>query len=70
GAGGLLIVRFGILPILFIGGAASAGTNILFLMLADMGPNLQMLVVIHDHGSFQGEMGRGREGSFQGLPDL
>ena len=45
GAGGLLIVRFGILPILFIGGAASAATNILFLMLADMGPNLQMLVV-------------------------
>ncbi|NUU37484.1 AmpG family muropeptide MFS transporter [Pseudomonas sp. C2B4] len=45
GMGGLLIVRFGILPILFIGGAASAGTNILFLLLADMGPNLQMLVV-------------------------
>ncbi|MBA1188855.1 AmpG family muropeptide MFS transporter [Pseudomonas entomophila] len=45
GAGGLLIVRFGILPILFIGGAASAATNILFLMLADMGPNLEMLVV-------------------------
>lgn len=37
GIGGLLIVRFGILPILFIGGAASAATNILFLMLADMG---------------------------------
>ncbi|MBD1552537.1 AmpG family muropeptide MFS transporter [Pseudomonas sp. C2L12B] len=45
GAGGLLIVRFGILPILFIGGAASAGTNLLFLMLSDMGPNLEMLVV-------------------------
>ena len=45
GAGGLLIVRFGILPILFIGGVASAATNILFLMLADMGPNLEMLVV-------------------------
>jgi PAT family beta-lactamase induction signal transducer AmpG len=45
GAGGLLIVRFGIMPILFIGGAASAGTNILFLMLADMGPDIRMLVV-------------------------
>jgi PAT family beta-lactamase induction signal transducer AmpG len=45
GMGGLLIVRFGILPILFIGGAASAATNLLFLMLADMGPNLQMLIV-------------------------
>jgi PAT family beta-lactamase induction signal transducer AmpG len=45
GIGGLLIVRFGILPILFIGGAASAATNLLFLMLADMGPHLQMLIV-------------------------
>lgn len=45
GAGGLLIVRFGIMPILFIGGAASAATNILFLMLADMGPDIRMLVV-------------------------
>ncbi|MDB6049832.1 MAG: ampG [Pseudomonas sp.] len=45
GFGGLLIVRFGILPILFVGGAASAGTNLLFLMLADMGANLQMLIV-------------------------
>lgn len=45
GMGGLLIVRFGILPILLIGGAASAGTNLLFMLLADMGPNLQMLIV-------------------------
>lgn len=45
GAGGLLIVRFGIMPILFIGGAASAATNLLFLMLADMGPDIRMLVV-------------------------
>jgi len=43
--GGLAIVRFGILPILFIGGATSAATNLLFLMLADMGPNLKMLIV-------------------------
>lgn len=45
GFGGLLIVRFGILPILFLGGVASAGTNLLFLLLADMGPNLKMLIV-------------------------
>ncbi|MCY1426605.1 AmpG-like permease [compost metagenome] len=45
GFGGLAIVRFGILPILFIGGVSSAATNILFLMLADMGANLQMLVL-------------------------
>ncbi|MFZ3152241.1 AmpG family muropeptide MFS transporter [Pseudomonas sp.] len=45
GFGGLLIVRFGILPILFIGGAASAATNLLFLMLSSMGADLQMLIV-------------------------
>jgi PAT family beta-lactamase induction signal transducer AmpG len=45
GFGGLLIVRFGILPILFVGGLTSAATNLLFLMLADMGPNLKMLIV-------------------------
>jgi PAT family beta-lactamase induction signal transducer AmpG len=45
GVGGLLIVRFGIMPILFIGGVSSAATNLLFLLLADMGPNLEMLIV-------------------------
>src|SRR5690606_14820686 len=45
GAGGLLIVRFGILPILFIGGAASAATNLMFLLLAGMGPSTAMLTV-------------------------
>jgi PAT family beta-lactamase induction signal transducer AmpG len=45
GIGGLLIVRFGILPILFIGGAASAATNLLFMLLSGMGANLQMLII-------------------------
>ncbi|GGJ82861.1 AmpG family muropeptide MFS transporter [Pseudomonas matsuisoli] len=45
GAGGLLIVRFGIMPILFIGGVASAATNLLFMVLAGMGTNLSMLIV-------------------------
>jgi len=45
GFGGLLIVRFGIMPILFIGGVASAATNLLFMVLAEMGANLQMLIV-------------------------
>ena len=45
GAGGLLIVRFGIMPILFIGGAASAATNLLFALLSSLGANLNMLVV-------------------------
>ncbi len=37
GVGGLLIVRFGIMPILFIGGLSSAATNILFLLLQTWG---------------------------------
>lgn len=45
GLGGVLIVRFGILPILFIGGVASAATNILFALMAGMGANVDMLVV-------------------------
>ncbi|MGL4316852.1 MAG: AmpG family muropeptide MFS transporter [Pseudomonas sp.] len=35
--GGLLIVRFGILPILLLGGAASAATNLLFATLSGLG---------------------------------
>ncbi|MCU1717599.1 AmpG family muropeptide MFS transporter [Pseudomonas sp. 5P_3.1_Bac2] len=45
GIGGLLIVRFGILPILLIGAITSAATNLLFLMLTSMGADLQMLIV-------------------------
>lgn len=43
--GGLLIVRFGIMPILFIGAAASAATNLLFALLASMGADMSMLVL-------------------------
>lgn len=56
GFGGLLIVRFGILPILFVGGAASAATNLLFLLLADMGPNLRMLIVTISLDNFSAGM--------------
>ena len=45
GIGGLLIVRFGIMPILLIGGIASAATNLMFVMLAGMGADLTMLIV-------------------------
>ncbi|MET1080048.1 MAG: AmpG family muropeptide MFS transporter [Pseudomonas sp.] len=45
GLGGLLIVRFGIMPILFIGGLSSAVTNLLFLLLAGMGAHLNMLIL-------------------------
>ncbi len=45
GAGGLLIARFGIMPILLIGGIASAATNLLFALLSSHGADLQMLVM-------------------------
>ena len=43
--GGFLIVCFNILPILFLGGLASALTNLLFLALTGMGANLPMLIL-------------------------
>ena len=52
--GGLLIVRFSILPILFIGGAASAGTNLMFMLLVEMGANLNMLIVTISCDNFSG----------------
>lgn len=45
GVGGLLIVRFGIMPILLIGATASAATNLMFMLLVGMGPHLNMLIV-------------------------
>lgn len=52
--GGLLIVRFSILPILFIGGAVSAATNLMFMLLVDMGANLNMLIVTISCDNFSG----------------
>jgi len=45
GAGGLLVARFGILPILFIGGVASAATNLMFLWLLELGPHMPVLIL-------------------------
>lgn len=45
GAGGLLIVRFGIMPILFVGALSSAATNLMFMALVGMGAHVPMLVV-------------------------
>jgi PAT family beta-lactamase induction signal transducer AmpG len=45
GAGGLLIVRFGIMPILLIGAGASAATNLMFAMMVSMGPSVEMLML-------------------------
>jgi len=45
GMGGLLVVRFGILPILFIGGVASAATNLMFLWLLQAGAHMPLLAL-------------------------
>lgn len=44
--GGMLIVRYGILKILFAGGLLSALTNVLFMVLAARGPDLMLLKVV------------------------
>ncbi len=44
----MLIARFSILSILFIGGAASAATNLLFAMLAQLGPLHAEALPSHD----------------------
>ncbi|MGK0271107.1 MAG: PAT family beta-lactamase induction signal transducer AmpG [Cocleimonas sp.] len=44
--GGLLSVRFGVMKILFLGALLSAGTNLLFMLLAQIGYNLPMLYVV------------------------
>ncbi len=44
--GGFLTVRFGVYPILFLGGLLSAATNLLFMLLAGSEPSLDMLTVV------------------------
>lgn len=44
--GGLLAVRFGVMPILFVGAVLSALTNLLFMLLAQMGHDITMLYVV------------------------
>lgn len=44
--GGLLSVRFGVMKILFLGAVLSAVTNLLFMLLAQIGYNLPMLYVV------------------------
>ncbi|SEL03997.1 MFS transporter, PAT family, beta-lactamase induction signal transducer AmpG [Atopomonas hussainii] len=53
-AGGLLIARYGILPILFAGGLLSALTNLLFAYLAHLGPDTLGLVVAISADNFSG----------------
>jgi len=44
--GGLLAVRFGVMRILFLGAVLSALTNILFMLLAQMGQDITMLYIV------------------------
>lgn len=53
-AGGLLIARYGILPILFAGGLLSALTNLLFAYLAHLGPDTLGLIVAISADNFSG----------------
>lgn len=44
--GGVLVTRFGVMRILFIGGLLAAGTNLLFSLLAQAGPQLSLLMTV------------------------
>jgi PAT family beta-lactamase induction signal transducer AmpG len=44
--GGLLAVRFGVMPILFLGAVLSALTNLLFMLLAQVGHDITMLYIV------------------------
>jgi PAT family beta-lactamase induction signal transducer AmpG len=44
--GGVLVTRFGVMRILFIGAVLAAATNLLFAMLAQAGPDIRMLMMV------------------------
>lgn len=44
--GGLLVVRFGVMRILFLGAVLSAASNLLFILLAQTGYNMQLLYLV------------------------
>lgn len=44
--GGVLVSRFGVMRILFVGALLAAATNLLFSLLAQGGPDLFMLIVV------------------------
>ena len=44
--GGLLAIRFGVMKILFLGAVLSALTNLLFMLLAQVGQDITMLYVV------------------------
>ncbi|MDJ0623413.1 MAG: MFS transporter [Desulfocapsaceae bacterium] len=44
--GGMLTLRYGVYAILFLGALLSAGTNLLFMLLADSGSDIALLTVV------------------------
>ncbi|MBC87121.1 MAG: MFS transporter, partial [Bdellovibrionaceae bacterium] len=44
--GGILTVRFGVIKILMLGGILAAGTNLLFLLLSEVGTNIPLFYVV------------------------
>jgi PAT family beta-lactamase induction signal transducer AmpG len=44
--GGMLTVRYGVIKILFIGALLSSVTNLLFMLLANAGDNIQLLYIV------------------------
>ncbi len=52
GAGGLLIVRWGVMPVLFLGAILSAGSNLLFSVLAGVGHDIWWLTGIISFDNF------------------
>ena len=44
--GGLLVTRFGVMRILFLGGLLAAATNLLFSLLARGGPEIELLMLV------------------------
>jgi len=44
--GGVLVSRFGVMRILFVGGVLAAATNLLFSLLAHAGPQIGMLMLV------------------------
>nr|VFK55400.1 MAG: MFS transporter, PAT family, beta-lactamase induction signal transducer AmpG [Candidatus Kentron sp. TUN]VFK57450.1 MAG: MFS transporter, PAT family, beta-lactamase induction signal transducer AmpG [Candidatus Kentron sp. TUN] len=44
--GGILAHRYGVMPILFLGGLLACTTNLLFVVLTQAGPDVTMLIVV------------------------
>jgi len=44
--GGVLVTRLGVMRILFVGAVLAAATNLLFALLAQVGPDIPMLMVV------------------------